>query len=316
MLRPNAGRLPWWLLDRNRRVPDTKTLDYLEPLKLAFAAKKATVAGSFDRASTLYRRLWQPLAVSALNTQAEEGSARLFWAIFRKTLGAGGAACVPLVPKEGLSESLIDPAIVFLASRGGTVALQRRLTRLVFDGGAVRGLVFGDTVEAVDPATPVVLAVPAPIATGLVPHLDAPTEHRAILNLHYKAETPRREPSFIGIVGGTAEWAFQKDGILSVTISAADRLIDEPPESVAQTVWQDLRRVYPVPEPLPQWRMVKEKRATFAATPGQENRRPKLGTRWQNLYLAGDWTATGLPGTIEGSIYSGHAAVSVILKNT
>ena len=315
VLQPSAGKLPLWLFDRNRRVPGTTALQYLEPLKLAWAGKDRTVGSVLDKSRVLYRRLWEPLAVSALNTTTDEGSASLFWAIVRETLGVGGRACIPLVPEEGLSESFVDPALAFLAARGGTVRLQHKLSRLHFDGGAVRGLDFGGVVEAIGPSDPVVLAVTAPVAAGMVPGLQAPQEHRAILNLHYAIDVPRREPGFIGVVGGTAEWVFQKPGILSVTVSAADRLMDSDAETLATIVWRDLKAIYSLPDSMPTYRVVKEKRATFAATPAQAKLRPPGRTRWQNLWLAGDWTATGYPGTIEGSIRSGQAAAAGILKN-
>src|SRR5438045_566957 len=109
-LRPNPGRLPWWLFDSRRRVPGTRPRDYLEALRLSRAPATATVAAVLDPKSLLFRRLWEPLAVAALNTGAEVGSARLFWRILVETLGRGGAACRALVPHAGLSESLIDPA--------------------------------------------------------------------------------------------------------------------------------------------------------------------------------------------------------------
>jgi squalene-associated FAD-dependent desaturase len=314
-LQPSRGRIPFWLFDRNRRVPGTRAIDYLEPLKLAFAGGDKTVGQVMDKRSALYHRLWEPLAVSALNTSTDEGSARLFWAIVRETLGAGGQACIPLVPKQGLSESFVDPALAYIAAKGGTLHLQHKLSRLHFDGGALRGLDFGGTIEPVEPNAPVVLAVTAPVAAGLVPGLKAPQEHRAILNLHYAVEAAWRDPGFIGVVGGTAEWVFQKPGILSVTVSAADRLMEADAETLAEIVWSDLSAIYKLPESLPAHRVVKEKRATFAATPAQAKLRPPGKTRWQNLWLAGDWTATGYPGTIEGSIRSGQEAASRILKN-
>jgi uncharacterized protein with NAD-binding domain and iron-sulfur cluster len=66
--------------------------------------------------------------------------------------------------------------------------------------------------------------------------------------------------------------------------------------------------------PMPAWQIVKEKRATFAATPAQDARRPAAKTRWRNLILAGDWTRTGLPATIEGALQSGETAAALALK--
>jgi uncharacterized protein with NAD-binding domain and iron-sulfur cluster len=86
-----------------------------------------------------------------------------------------------------------------------------------------------------------------------------------------------------------------------------------PREQMAQALWTDVAKVYGLgPEP-PEWQIVKERRATFAATPDQVARRPKAATRWANLALAGDWTDTGLPATIEGAIRSGHKAAEMFL---
>jgi uncharacterized protein with NAD-binding domain and iron-sulfur cluster len=63
---------------------------------------------------------------------------------------------------------------------------------------------------------------------------------------------------------------------------------------------------------MPPWQIVKERRATFASTPAQLARRPKPATRWKNLFLAGDWTDTGLPATIEGAVRSGFAAAALL----
>ena len=100
-----------------------------------------------------------------------------------------------------------------------------------------------------------------------------------------------------------------------MTISGADRLIDRPREELAVEIWRDVAALTGLPaEPLPPWRIVKEKRATFAATPEQNRKRPPSRTRFDNVALAGDWTATGLPATIEGAVRSGYKAAAIILE--
>ncbi len=99
-----------------------------------------------------------------------------------------------------------------------------------------------------------------------------------------------------------------------MTISAGDRLIDTPREALAKTIWGEVASVTGLPAVLPDgglppWQIVRERRATFAATPAQDARRPGAKTRWRNLVLAGDWTDTGLPATIEGAIRSGNPAL-------
>jgi uncharacterized protein with NAD-binding domain and iron-sulfur cluster len=99
---------------------------------------------------------------------------------------------------------------------------------------------------------------------------------------------------------------------LSVTISAGDRLIDTPREELAKTIWAEVASVTGSPPELPPWQIVRERRATFAATPEQDLKRPSAETAWRNLALAGDWTDTGLPATIEGAIRSGNRAAELI----
>ena len=321
-VRPNRGRLPWWVLSRRRRVPGARLSEFLSILALRRAGPEATV-GQVLRRGELYRRLLEPLAVSALNTPVETASARLLGAVVAQSLAAGGAACIPAFPREGLSESFIDPAVAWLAARQARVLTGRRVAALTIEGGRVTRL--GD--QALDADEAVVLAVPAPVAAGLLPDLTVPDGFEAILNLHYKADADPGEAGFMGLVGGTAEWVFVKPGIVSVTISAGNRLVDEPPAALAATVWGEVRTALRLPasqepgqEPgqdprrMPPWRVVKEKRATFAATPAQDRRRPSVRIGLHNLALAGDWTATGLPATIEGAIRSGSTAALALLR--
>ena len=117
----------------------------------------------------------------------------------------------------------------------------------------------------------------------------------------------------LGLFGGTAEWVFAFADRLSVTVSAADRLVDTDRETLARAFWGDICAALRIEAPMPAWQIVKEKRATFAATPAQDAKRPGAATQWRNLFLAGDWTATGLPATIEGAIRSGETAARLAI---
>ena len=101
---------------------------------------------------------------------------------------------------------------------------------------------------------------------------------------------------------------FAFDDRISVTISAADRLIGRDRAALAAAIWADVAATLQIATPMSAWQIVTEKRATFAATPAQDALRPHATTRWRNLILAGDWTQTSLPATIEGAIRSGETA--------
>ncbi len=306
-LRPNAGRLPWWVLARGRGVPGARLADYAGLLRLRLAGAGDTVGGLLPH-NALYERLIEPLAVSALNTPADAGSARLFWAIVAESLARGGAQCVPCWPKDGLSESFIDPAASYLVAQGGTVRTGHRVAALKLEAGRVAGLTGPAGPVEVARDDIVVMAAPAAVAASLLPGLCVPDAHEAILNLHFRASAPPGEAGFMALVGGLAEWVFVKQDVVSVTVSAANRLLDEPGETVAATVWKEVCTALGMVAEMPLYRLIREKRATFTATPAQHKRRPPTTTALPNLVLAGDWTDTGLPATIEGAIRSGFAA--------
>jgi hypothetical protein len=233
-------------------------------------------------------------------------------AVIAETLGKSGAACRPLIARDGLGPTFIDPALRFVAEHGGSIRFGHRLRALGAQGGRIESLDFGEDVLALGGKDAAVLAVPPPVATALVPGLSAPAEFRAIVNAHFRIAPPAGLPPLIGVVNGTAQWIFAFPGRLSVTISGADRLLDTPREDLAALIWRDVAAVAGLPEPMPPWQIVRERRATFAATPEQDALRPGPRTPWTNLVLAGDWTATGLPATIEGAIRSGNLAAETI----
>jgi squalene-associated FAD-dependent desaturase len=314
-LRFDDGRVPFWIFDSGRRVPGTRALDYLSLLRLLFAAPGLPVGKVIACEGVLYKRLVEPLLLAALNIDPPLGSAKLAAAIIRETLAAGGLACRPLIAREGLGETLIAPALATLQERGAKVRLEHQLRAIQFGAGRIEALEFAGETIALAAGDAVVLAVPPYIAASLVRGLEVPTEFRAIVNAHFRVEPPPGQPRIIGVLNSTTEWIFAFPGRLSVTVSAGDRLIDTPREELAKTIWAEVASVAGLPvDPMPPWQIVRERRATFAATPEQDAKRPGTATSWQNLVLAGDWTNTGLPATIEGAIRSGNRAADVILR--
>jgi squalene-associated FAD-dependent desaturase len=319
-VRPNLGRIPWWILAKNRRVPDTRLADYFAMRDIGKIKGDKLVTDAMRRGK-LYWRLVEPLAVAALNTRPQAGLARLLGAVMRETLLKGGKFCIPRFPTDGLSEALIDPAVAKLHERGAEVRLSSRVNTIRVEGGRVASI--GATGGQIDlgPDDAVVLAVPPWAATDLLPGVTAPDQFEAILNLHYKLdadpEGPLAETGFLGVLSGTAEWIFAKKGHISVTVSAANERVDDSADDLSAVVWLNVRDALNLPvamdREIPPYRVVKERRATFAATPAQERRRPDARTNVPNLVLAGDWTNTGLPATIEGAIRSGRTAARLLL---
>jgi squalene-associated FAD-dependent desaturase len=308
------SRLPTWLFDEGRRVPDTGLRDYLGLMPLVWAGQGTLVGDAIRCDGTLYQRLVQPLLLAALNVDPPIGSAGLAGAVVRETLLAGGQACRPLIARDGLSAVLVEPAIQLLRDKGAGVNFGHELHGFEMSGDRVGALEFGgDDTIAIGPDDAVVMAVPARPAASLLPGLKTPTKFRAIVNAHFRFDPPRDMPAITGVIGGLVEWLFAFPQRLSITISSGDRLIDMPREELAQALWRDVCKAGGVTGELPPWQIVRERRATFEATPEQNALRPGAVTGLKNLFLAGDWTDTGLPATIEGSVRSGDRASDLVL---
>lgn len=313
------GRLPFWLFSKDRRVPGTGVGDYLALAPLLWAGNDALIGKTIKCEGALYDRLVQPLMLAALNVDPPEGSAGLAGAIVRETLLAGGKSCRPLIAAEGLSSVLVDPALKLLREKGGTINFGHELRQMLMGGETVSSLEFGDDTIAVAPGDVVVLAVPPRAASSILLGLKTPTRFRAIVNAHFRYDPPAGTPAMLGVIGGVFEWLFAFPQRLSVTISNADHLVNAPREELARDIWRDICKAAKIGTdvaegPLPPWQIVRERRATFEATPEQDAMRPGTATEWKNLFLAGDWTDTGLPATIEGSIRSGDKAADFALK--
>ncbi|GBQ83122.1 hydroxysqualene dehydroxylase HpnE [Asaia krungthepensis] len=326
-LKLSKGRVPFWAFARNRRVPGMKLSELAMLGRILKAGPEDTVS-EYLGDGMLSQRLLEPFAISALNTPVETASAALLGAIMRETLALGGTACCPWYPAEGLSESFVDPAIAHITRLQGEVRCGTRVSGVDVAQGRVRGLRIGNETIALGPEDKVVFAAPSQVARSVLeahlPGFEAPDAYESIINVHYRLPGPVQargmlgKVGFVGLVGGVAEWVYLKGEILSVTVSAANRYADRDNDELIAKIWSEIRQavgpvlVETLPVAVPPVRLVCEKRATFAATPAQDRLRPQARTALENLALAGDWTQTGFPSTIEGAIRSGSEAIRAL----
>lgn len=315
-VKPNKGLVPWWIFDPERRVPGTKPTDYLAIAKLAIAGNKKTIDDLVAPTHPLYETFFQPFTEAVLNTTTANGSAPLLWNVLIRTFAKGAAGCRPLVAREGLSQSFVDPALDYIKKQGGTVHFNTRLKEVSTEGTIVKQLRFAKENIDLSDSDHVVMAIPPIPAQNALPTLNVPTKFNAIVNAHIKLQ-PHNRPNdsqlLLGIIGGTADWIFRRDEIASLTVSAADDLAEKSAEEISEALWQDTAKALSLDVfDRPPIRIIKEKRATFSQTPDQVALRPKTKSAWRHLWLAGDWTDTGLPATIEGAITSGFRAADQI----
>lgn len=314
-VRMNRGRIPWWLLNPRARVPGLRLRDLGDFRQLARAGREMVVTDCVDRTAPLYRNFWEPLTLAVLNTPPQEASARLLWRMLAESMVRGGRFCRPLIARESLAAALVDPALAYIRERGGTVCFGHRVRAIEVSGNSASRIDFVQGWEPLTPDDRLVMALPAPNARALLPDLAVPEGHHAIVNAHFAVEPDGAAdpaPRLVGLLGGLGHWLFARPNLVSVTVSAADGLADRPAELLLPQLWAEAAQALDLPPaPVPPARLIREKRATHAQTPANAARRPGPRTVLGNVLLAGDWTDTGLPATIEGAIRSGECAAAL-----
>lgn len=272
------------------------------------------------------RKLWEPLCVAALNTPIELASARLFITVLRTTL-TGPAYCSDLlIPGRPLGDLLPRPCTTYLERNGSHLELGQRVTALDVDGQSIRGVYSGERkIESMQ----VILATPHVITRRLL------SRHRAVeklandlaalghepistLYLQYPPDTRLPAP-MVGLDGALAQWVFDRrvccqPGLMAVVISARGEHADLTSDDLTARVTKELADCFPH-WPLHQdAQLVREKRATFCARAGIDAFRPDNRTPVRGLWLAGDYTSTGLPATLESAVRSGQRCARLVVQ--
>ena len=316
----NKGIFPWWILSRNRRIPDSKAYDYLRIIKLGISKKSRRVEDCLKKIEPLFNEPWNPLSIGILNTPGDKASSFLLWSVILKTFARGGKYCLPCQPKEGLSQTFINPATDWLKKRKINIKFKCLLKRVEIKGERITKLFFSKDSVIIKKHDYVVLAIPPNNLPKLLKGIKVPKNNNAIINIHFRLKKSNQLPKkthLLGAIGGKSHWLFFRNDVVSVTISAANNLINENSDIIANEVWGEVLKALdlPIDSKIPPYKVIKEKRATFSQTPQGIKLRCDTKTSYENLFLAGDWTNTNLPATIEGAVKSGKKAALLITKN-
>ncbi|MEO5929928.1 MAG: hydroxysqualene dehydroxylase HpnE [Candidatus Kapaibacterium sp.] len=279
-------------------------------------------------------RLWDPIVIATLNTPPKIASARLFATVMRRAFLGRGDDSHLAFPLAGLSR-LIEPAERYIAERGGRIVTGATVERIEREGNEFRiGLKDGEMIST----ERLIAAVPARAIARIMSDIDIPGSiaiagtslaSAPIVSLYLWYDAPLDHlPKFAALIGTNVQWMFNRrritgerndryPGLLSCTISAAFEESAASGADIAIMADRELRGAFPEigAARLLDTLVIKEKQATFAATPDAEAVRPPARTVLPGFYLAGDWTATSLPATIEGAVQSGYAAANALLAD-
>ena len=279
----------------------------------------------YDQSEKLRRVLWRPLCVAALNTPPARASAQVFLNVLRDSLDAGAAASDLVIARVDLSALFPEPAAIYVEQRGGAVLRSHRVTaidpvdgRFEIEAGGRRATF-----------SHVICALPAHQVSAFLIGVTALSDTAAIVErlryqpihsvwLQYPESVPLPTP-MLGLAHGLVHWVFDREklcaqkGLVGAVISAEGEHQKLDQDSLGLRVHRELQQlVSELPDPL--WtRVIAEKRATFACIPGVQ--RPPQHTPLRDFYLAGDYTASDYPATIESAVRSGIACARHIMQN-
>ncbi len=305
-----------WSADKERSIAGATVREWLD------------ASGQSENARACF---WDPIAVSVMNERPDVASALLFIRALRMAFLGEDADSRMLIPTVGQTELYVTGARTFLESRGSLVLVNAMASELILEEGRAAGVRLRDGTSLRGGA--VVSAVPPWALGGFVPEERATAgilaaarsiAHSPIVSVNLWFDREFMEGDMVGLIGKTVQWAFNRRSILgeagggggciSCVISAAYDVIGCSADELIDLAARELRDVFPAARQaqLVHAVVIKEKRATFSATPGAEARRPPQSCAVDRLYVAGDWTDTGLPATIEGAVISGYRAADLV----
>ncbi|MFY9611429.1 MAG: hydroxysqualene dehydroxylase HpnE [Blastocatellia bacterium] len=294
-----------------------------------------TVAQWLDnlaQSGRIRQRFWYPMVIATLNEDPHIASARMLKRVLEESFGGGRSSTAIGIARVPLSDLYTGGAREFIESRGGQVKTGAEVARLVVERDAVVAaeLKSGETFRAdyfisAVPPNAFMQILDEETAKTFLPIGKLESSPIVSINLWFDRQVIDRE--FTGLIGTRCQWVFNKDLILStekktnqiaVIISAARDFVDWTREALVEMALSELHEMIPASQhaKLIQSAIVKEREATMAHTVESDHLRPGPRTALTNLVLAGDWTDTGLPATIESAVLSGRIAAQMVDSQT
>jgi squalene-associated FAD-dependent desaturase len=274
-------------------------------------------------------RFFYPMVVATLNEDPAIASARMLKVVLQQAFGGAAKDARIGISRVGLSDLYTDGAADFIKSRGGEVLTGAQARGFIIENGAVTAVELRDGVRI--EADHFISAVPPSALSSMLTDEQKRKEFAQldslasspIVSINLWFDRPVIDREFVGLLGTRSQWIFNKDLILmparhsnqiAVIISAARDYVDWTRQDLVQMALDELHELLPESRSaeLLNSVIVKEREATLSHTVASDEQRPGARTSIPNLLLAGDWTNTGLPATIESAVMSGNAAADLI----
>ncbi|HHI94919.1 MAG TPA: FAD-dependent oxidoreductase [Gammaproteobacteria bacterium] len=278
-----------------------------------------------QQSPALIHALWEPLCIGALNTHLHEASAQIFLRTLGDSFNHARSDSDLLLTRTNLGSVLPKPAADYIERHKGSVRLGQRVSTLCIENGTITGVTLDNASIA---TTEVILATPHTTTQRLLsPHtvLQETCEQitqlqdRPICTVYLQFDKTVRLGRWLrGSLGTVSQWIFDRGlygqhGLMAVVISGDGEHLQWDNQKLCAQVAAEIATQYPQwPAPQSQ-QVIREKRATFASTVNVNQYRPNAETAVQGLWLAGDYTNTHLPATLEGAVRSGRYSAQQII---
>ncbi len=267
---------------------------------------------------TLIKKLWEPIVVGTMNLPPDKASAQVFLHTLRLVFLQNKRFSALLFPKVGLSDLLINPALLYLEAQGCRISYGQQIHSIT----AGNNLIYLETEDRRDVFDAAIFAGNYHDISFLPEEIRLPTPsvtYSPIVNAYFWTDKKIVGLPICGFIGTTLQWSFTKPShfsteLIACTMSAAEDMIKKDNDEIARIFWYDLMRSFPDNDAhLLRSVIIKEKRATPLLDARLQMIRPKTRTTVPNLYLAGDLVQNGLPMTIEGAVLNGQKAAKEVL---
>ena len=266
------------------------------------------------------KSFWEILVVGTLNTTTEKASAEIFSEVLQRIFLSGNKAATIVLPKTSLEKFYLENANRFINTNNGKIILSERVDRIEVKNNKIFKIVTEN--KSYSDFDFVIMALPEYAAKKIMDNsnitLDLPEfEYSSILNVHlWLKENPFKE-KFYGFIGSQIHWLFNHGKHISLTTSSADNLINLENSEIIRHFCSEIELYFPIfkAEMMIDSKVIKEKRATFIPDIASTEKRKNFNWQLENFLLAGDWTNTGLPATIESAVLSGKIAASQVISS-
>ncbi|MBX3008544.1 MAG: hydroxysqualene dehydroxylase HpnE [Melioribacteraceae bacterium] len=260
---------------------------------------------------------WELLTVSTLNTKIEEASAVIFDEVLTRIFFTGNDAAKIIFPKTNLNQLFVEPALTFLKNHKNNAIHSEKVTQINFENEFVKSIVSESRVYSNYDFY--IFAIPIH-SLQKIKNIESQLfhshqiEYSPIVNAHIWLNRNPFTERIYGLMGSELHWIFNNGNFISLTSSASNRWGKMDKEIIIQEICSEIKKYFPIfnKEMVEDWKIIKEKRATFRADSKILELRKAFMSQKNNLLFTGDWVDNGLPATIEGAIMNGKKAAKAV----